>query len=129
MARTWAPTIDRLGSASDAGALRDVDYLLRRLVDVYGNNTVAGILGVGRAMVTRWLRHGAPVSSTMTRRILDVHAVLVRALRLFSERNAAQWLFGSEPHLGGARPIDVLVLRGASQVVEALEAIEQGAFA
>ena len=42
---------------------------------------------------------------------------------------AAMWLVGSEPLLGGARPIDVLAQQGASPVIRAIDGISQGAFA
>jgi hypothetical protein len=55
--------------------------------------------------------------------------VLTRAFQLFAPAVAAQWIIGSEPLLGGARPIDVLALRGIAPVIEALNAIEDGAYA
>ena len=39
------------------------------------------------------------------------------------------WLVGSNQHLGGARPIDVLALRGAGPVIEALQAFEDLSYA
>jgi uncharacterized protein (DUF2384 family) len=39
------------------------------------------------------------------------------------------WLLGSEPLLGGARPIDVLVSEGAVPVVRAIDGIAEGAYA
>jgi hypothetical protein len=51
-------------------------------------------------------------------------AVLLRACRLFDPVVVPDWLEGSEPHLGGARPIDVLEMLGASPVLVSLAAIE-----
>ena len=48
---------------------------------------------------------------------------------LLSREAAAMWLGGSEPLLGGSRPIDVLAAEGASRVIRAIDGIEQGAFA
>jgi uncharacterized protein (DUF2384 family) len=79
-------------------------------------------------MVTRW-RAGKPISLPMARRILDLHDILTRAFQLFSPDTAAQWLVGNEPLLGGARPIDVLAIDGIVPVIEALSAIESGAYA
>ena len=42
---------------------------------------------------------------------------------------AAVWLVGSEPLLGGARPIDVPVTEGAAPVVRAIDGIAEGAYA
>lgn len=47
--------------------------------------------------------------------------------RVFSPGQARLWLEGQNPHLG-ARPIDVYRLEGATPVIEAIRAHEQGAF-
>jgi len=52
-----------------------------------------------------------------------------RILRVYDREAAALWLVGSEPLLGGARPIDVLVMEGAGSVVRAIDGIAQGAYA
>jgi hypothetical protein len=39
------------------------------------------------------------------------------------------WLVGNEPLLKGARPVDVLVTRGAAPLIAALVAIEATAYA
>jgi uncharacterized protein (DUF2384 family) len=98
------------------------------MVAGYGVRSVARMLDVNAAMITRW-RAGKPISAMMTRRVIDLHDVLTRALQAFAPDVAAQWLTGSEPLLGGARPIDVLVTRGVIPVIEALVAIDDGAYA
>jgi uncharacterized protein (DUF2384 family) len=65
----------------------------------------------------------------MGRRIIDLHDVLTRILRVYAREAAAMWLVGSEPLLGGARPIDVLVTEGAASVIRAIDGIMQGAYA
>jgi len=65
----------------------------------------------------------------MGRRIIDLHDVLTRILRVYSREAAAIWLVGSEPLLGGARPIDVLVTEGAAPVIRTIDAIAEGAHA
>jgi hypothetical protein len=65
----------------------------------------------------------------MARRIIDLHDVLTRILRVYDREAAAMWLVGSEPLLGGARPIDVMVIAGASPVIGAIDGIAQGAYA
>ena len=80
----------------------------------------------------RWLRAGnvaRKISPAMTHRILDPHAVLARALQIFAPSVATQWLVGHEPFLNEARPIDVLAVRGAAPLIEALDAIAAGAYA
>jgi uncharacterized protein (DUF2384 family) len=65
----------------------------------------------------------------MGRRIVDLHDILTRILRVYSQEAAALWLGGSEPLLGGACPIDVLALEGAAPVIRAIDGIAQGAYA
>jgi uncharacterized protein (DUF2384 family) len=103
--------------------------LLTRIVAAVGTNELARWLDVNRAQVSRWNSGAEPISAEMGRRIVDLHDVLTRILRVVDREAAAQWLTGSEPLLGGARPIDVLVLEGASRVIRAIDGISQGAFA
>ena len=59
----------------------------------------------------------------------DDQALVSRMLSLMTPEAARQWLRGSEPFLGGARPVVVLSLDGSSPLLDALDAIEQGGFA
>jgi hypothetical protein len=59
----------------------------------------------------------------------DDRALVSRMLSLMTPETAILWLQGSEPFLGGARPVDVLALDGRSPLLAALGAIEQGGFA
>jgi uncharacterized protein (DUF2384 family) len=79
--------------------------------------------------VSRWNAGIESISSEMGRRIVDLHDVLTRILRVYPSEAAALWLVGSEPLLGGARPIDVLVLEGAAPVIRAIDGIAEGAYA
>jgi len=124
----WSPLIDPLIAPRHPEALGDVQLLLLKLVEAYGHNAVARLLDVDAAMITRW-RRGAKISETMSRRILDLHAVLARAFQVFAPDVASQWLVGHEPFLNDARPIDVLAVRGAAPLIEALDAIAAGAYA
>jgi uncharacterized protein (DUF2384 family) len=112
-----------------ADALADVRPLLSRVVEALGTNAAARLLGADRAQVSRWRSGIEPVSAEMGRRIVDLHDVLTRILRLYNREAAAMWLTGSEPLLGGARPIDVLVLEGAAPVIRAIDGIAAGVYA
>jgi uncharacterized protein (DUF2384 family) len=79
--------------------------------------------------VSRWNAGIESIGSEMGRRIVDLHDVLTRILRVYGREAAALWLVGSEPLLGGARPIDVLVLEGAASVIRAIDGIAEGAYA
>lgn len=127
-AACWSPIIDPLVAPEKARALSDVRPLLAQLIAAYGSNPIVRLLDVDAAVVKCW-RSGAKISPEMSRRVLDLHAVLLRALQIFTPQVATQWLIGHEPFLDEARPIDVLGARGAAPLIEALDAIAAGAYA
>ncbi len=49
-----------------------------------------------------------------------------RILQIWAPQVAEEWLTGSEPHLDGARPIDVCLLGETEGLLDALDYIEQG---
>lgn len=124
----WSPLIDPFLTPKHPEALGDLRSLLKQIVEAYGHNVVARLLDVDPAMLTRW-RRGAKISQEMSRRILDLHAVLARALQIFAPEVATHWLVGHEPFLNDARPIDVLAVRGAAPLIKALDAIAADAYA
>jgi uncharacterized protein (DUF2384 family) len=109
--------------------LADVRPLLARIVAALGTNAAGRLLGADRAQISRCGAGREPVSAELGRRIVDLHDILTRILRVYAREAAAMWLVGSEPLLGGARPIDVLVLEGAAPVIRAIDGIAQGAYA
>jgi uncharacterized protein (DUF2384 family) len=127
--RPWTPSAQSIVLRPAADALTDVRPLLERIVEALGTNATARVLDADRAQVSRWGAGTEPVSAEMGRRIVDVHDVLTRILRVYSRSAASLWLNGSEPLLGGARPIDVLAIEGAAPVIRAIDGIAQGAFA
>jgi uncharacterized protein (DUF2384 family) len=127
--RAWIPTAKVVVLRRSADALADVTPLLARVIEALGTNAAARLLGADRAQVSRWDSGNESIGSEMGRRIVDLHDVLTRILRVYGREAAAMWLVGSEPLLGGARPIDVLVLEGASPVVRAIDGIAAGAYA
>ena len=127
--RRWEPATGPIALLPSAGALADVRPLLTRVVEALGTNAAARLLGVDRAQVSRWSSGAAPIGAEMGRRIVDLHDILTRILRVYEREAAAQWLLGSEPLLGGARPMDVLVIEGAAPVIRAIDGVMQGAYA
>jgi uncharacterized protein (DUF2384 family) len=125
----WMPDADMIVLHESADSLEDLTPLLTRIVKALGTNAAARLLGADRAQVSRWNSGTEAISAVMGRRMLDLHFVLTRILRIFSREAAAMWLGGSEPLLGGARPIDVLAAEGAWRVIRAIDGIEQGSFA
>ncbi len=61
-------------------------------------------------------------------RIVDLHDLVSRVHRYYRPAIAARWIVGAEPLLGGARPLDVLAMRGVAPVIEALEARDAGGY-
>jgi uncharacterized protein (DUF2384 family) len=127
--RAWIPTTKAVVLRQSADALADVTPLLARVIGALGTNAAGRLLGADRAQVSRWSAGTESIGSEMGRRIVDLHDVLTRILRVFGREAAAMWLVGSEPLLGGARPIDILVLEGAAPVIRAIDGIAEGAYA
>lgn len=100
-----------------------------RVVDALGNNVVADLLGVSRSQPSRWRSGQERLSPDSRKRISDLDHVLDRLLLELYPDQAGMWLTGPNPHLGGARPVDVLELRGAAAVLPAIDALAAGAFA
>lgn len=100
-----------------------------RVVAALGNNTVADLMGVARSQPSRWRSGKERPSPENRRRISDLDHVLDRLLLELHPDQVGLWLTGPNPHLGGARPIDELALRGAAAVLPAIDALAAGAFA
>ena len=115
----------KLAAAELFGATPGVD----RVVAALGSNTVAELLGVSRSQPSRW-RSGAERMSPVNRaRVVDLDHVLDRLLAELHPEEAGIWLSSPNAHLDGGRPIDVLLLRGPSRVLDAVDALAEGAFA
>lgn len=125
--RAAAPVNIKVSSAAEA------DYgsagPVARVVDALGNNVVADLLGVSRSQPSRWRSGQERLSPENRKRISDLDHVLDRLLLELYPDQAGLWLTGPNPHLGGARPVDVLELRGAAAVLPAIDALVAGAFA
>ncbi len=128
-ARPWTPDAKTVVLRPAAENLADVRPLLGRVIEALGTNAAARLLGADRAQVSRWNTGSESIGGEMGRRIVDLHDVLTRILRVYGPDAAAMWLVGSEPLLGGSRPIDVLVVEGAAPVIRAIDGIAEGAFA
>jgi uncharacterized protein (DUF2384 family) len=99
-----------------------------RLVEVLGNNVLAAILGVSRSQPSRWKQGSEQPGPESRRRISDLDHVLDRLLMELYPDQVGVWLTSPNPHLGSARPVDVLELRGAATVLPAVDALAQGTF-
>lgn len=110
-----------------AAQLYDVHVELTRLVKIFGSNTLARILGVDPAMVSRWHKQTSPVSTDMRAKISHVDHAIGRLLQVLTPSSAESWLFGNNPWVNG-RPIDALTLGKYDRVLEAIDAEESGAY-
>jgi hypothetical protein len=97
------------------------------LAEVLGAATLARMLGVSRSQPTQWRKGAEQPGPVAARELVDLDHVLARALMLFPPRVAVDWLTSSNAFLDGARPLDVLKVRGSSEVIAALDAAESGA--
>lgn len=134
--RTGSPVRYRPRATEPAVRLREpatataaaVDERLRRLIDQLGNNGLAGLLDVNPSQPSRWRSGEERLGAESRRRLLDLDYVIGRLLEILPPRQAEIWLTSFNSHLG-ARPVDVLHLRGAGPVIQAIDAEDQGAYA
>ena len=96
---------------------------------VGGVTRLAELLDVAKSQPTRW-RQGTEVPSLpVAQKLLDLDAVFRRALLLWEPEVARIWLESPNAYLDHARPMDVLLTRGASEVIEALDSALAGGYA
>jgi uncharacterized protein (DUF2384 family) len=112
----------------EAPSLFDVPSEVERVVSALGSNAVAELLGVSRSQPSRWRSGKECISPVNRARLTDLDHVLNRLLQVLWPEEAGAWLTARNPHLGG-RPVDVLALRGAAPVLQAIDALAQGAYA
>ena len=120
-ATTAKTTRSRGKSAERPLPLVSAEERLEGLVRAVGNNKVAELLQVSRSQPSRWRSGKEGIGPESTRKVLDLDHVLSRLAQLYPADVANTWLRSFNVHLG-ARPIDVLMLRGAGPVVEAIDA-------
>ncbi|MBK9178150.1 MAG: DUF2384 domain-containing protein [Acidimicrobiales bacterium] len=125
---TKAPKARAIAVRSGAADLYPVPEEVDRVVRILGSNAVADVLGVARSQPSRWRSGRERISPPNRRRLADLDHVLHRLLLVLWPEQASGWLTADNPHLGG-RPIDVLALRGAGPVIDAIDALDQGAYA
>lgn len=109
------------------GGIEGVLSRLEALVAVLGNNRIAEMLGVSNSQPSRWRARRESPGADMQVKILDLDHLMAR---LFGEMHpvvAQEWLEGYNHYLG-ARPIDVLILRGSDAVLAAVRVEAQGGF-
>jgi transcriptional regulator with XRE-family HTH domain len=89
---------------------------------------LADMLGVSRSQVTRWLR-GAGIDPLNAERVDLLELVWSSLLRLYERDAALSWLFGINPRLGDARPIDLVRAGRTEELMRAIRAERSDSFA
>jgi uncharacterized protein (DUF2384 family) len=125
----WTLAVQELETPKRLGTLSDVLPLLERLEAAFGTRPLAKVLDVSPGMITNWKRRRHAISGDYAQRVIDLHDVLVRALQAMQPEVVMDWLVGREPYLDHARPVDVLVARGASPLIDALRGIKSTGYA
>lgn len=90
---------------------------------------LADLLNVSRSQPSRWQSGEESPSPEHSRELLDLDHVLARASLLWAPPVVLSWLNGANAFLEGAKPIDVLRVRGSVEVIQALDAEMAGAYA
>ncbi|MGH9187825.1 MAG: antitoxin Xre/MbcA/ParS toxin-binding domain-containing protein [Acidimicrobiales bacterium] len=114
--------------AQDHGwlAAARTEFLSRTLGGV---TAVARLLDVSPSQPSRW-RHGKEQPSPpVAQRLLDLDHVVARLMLLWDESLIEAWLTSPNGQLGGVTPIDVIRTRGARDLLDAIDAELQGAYA
>ena len=97
-------------------------------VDFRSAARLADLLGVSRSQVTRWLR-GAGIDPLNAEKVDLLELVWGNLLRLYERDAALAWLFGVNPLLGDRRPVDLIRLGRAEELMRAIRAERADSFA
>ena len=89
---------------------------------------LAEMLGVDRSQVTRWLR-GAGIDPLNAEKVDLLELVWSSVLRLYDREAALAWLFGVNPLLGDRRPVDLIRMGRAEELMRAIRAERSDTFA
>ncbi|MBG0738661.1 DUF2384 domain-containing protein [Paeniglutamicibacter antarcticus] len=93
-----------------------------------GSAELARLMDVSSSQPPRWISGEETPDPENQRILIDLDYVLARANLLWPPKVALEWLNGPNSYLDGGRPIDVVKMRGPSQVIEALDAEMSGSF-
>jgi transcriptional regulator with XRE-family HTH domain len=97
-------------------------------VDFRSAARLAELLGVSRSQVTRWLR-GAGIDPLNAEKVDLLELVWSNVLRIYDRDAALAWLFGVNPLLGDRRPVDLIRLGRAEELMRAIRAERSDTFA
>ena len=96
-------------------------------VDFRSAARLADMLGVSRSQVTRWLR-GAGIDPLNAEKVDLLEMIWANLLRIYEREAALAWLFGINPLLNDRRPIDLIRLGRAEELMRAIRAERADSF-
>jgi len=111
------------------GGLASMRPRLARLTEVLGVRPVAALLGTDASNLSKALAGKRDLSPEIARRALELDHVLARALQIMEPQTVIDWLEGTEPTFGCARPIDVLAMQGSGPLLAVLDRVASGGYA
>lgn len=94
-----------------------------------GPRRAARVFGVAASQPSRWVKGEAVPGPDQARMLADLDHAFAVALQVWEPVVAGDWMTTANAHLDGARPIDVVRVRGTGEVVDALRSEAAGAFA
>lgn len=97
-------------------------------VDFGSQRRLADALGVSPAQVSRWTR-GQGIDPENAERLDLLEVAMSFLLRLYEPETAERWLFGANPLLRNRRPIDLIRLGRAAELLAALRQERAGSYA
>jgi transcriptional regulator with XRE-family HTH domain len=109
-------------------AIVPMDILSLKAV-VGSQNSLAGILGVDRSSVTRWVSGEDAPDQENAEKIVGLRYVITRLSKFLEPEAVGDWLEGINAHLRNQRPIDLLRNGRMTEVIAAIEQAEAGSYA
>ncbi|WP_323958875.1 hypothetical protein GC088_09970 [Arthrobacter sp. JZ12] len=107
---------------ADGGA----DPVTQRLVKAIGSDNLAALLGVAAGSPGRWANGQDTPSEAVRLQLAEIDQLVDQLLTALTPAQARLWLVGQNIHLRG-RPIDLYRLEGATPLIDALRAHQEGA--
>lgn len=111
------------------GELGSMRPRLEHLTAILGVRPLAALLDTDPSNLSKAVAGKRDLSPEIARRVLDLDHVLARALQVMKPEVVVDWLEGTEPTFGFARPIDVLAIRGSAPLLNILDRLEAGSYA
>ena len=101
----------------------------KKLVAIFGNNSLARIIQVNQSQTSRWSDGDEQASVINQQKLIDLDYIIDQlAITLYPDQ-IEEWLQNPNAHLGSASPINVFQVNGLAAVIPAISALSTGAFA